>query len=142
MYIFILYIHSLCKAELRALMDASLPMFSPLVDDSTLKAVAAKKASNLPAFRYVGPSLHRGSSTVLIGDAVHTVKPYFGLGANSALEDVIKLSHSLDRHAGGEGAMADGVRGAGVGAAIEEYSQQRGPEARYYYVYCAYDVYG
>jgi 2-polyprenyl-6-methoxyphenol hydroxylase-like FAD-dependent oxidoreductase len=117
-------------AELRALMDTSLPMFSPLIDDATLRAVAAKKSSSLPAFRYVGPYLHRGTSTVLIGDAVHTVKPYFGLGANSALEDVIKLSQSLDRHVGGDGAKSEGVRGAGVAAAIEEYSKQRAPEAR------------
>ena len=30
--------------------------------------------------RYVGPALHQGGSTVLLGDAIHTVKPYFGLG--------------------------------------------------------------
>ena len=56
-----------------------------------MAAVAAKPPSNLPSFRYVGPRLHRGASTVLLGDAIHTVKPYFGLGANSALEDVIVL---------------------------------------------------
>jgi len=88
--------------------------------------VATKESSRLPAFRYVGPSLHRGSSTLFIGDAVHTVKPYFGLGANSALEDVIKLSKSIDAHT----TKGEGVRGAGVAAAIQEYSVQRGPEAR------------
>ena len=33
------------------------------------------------------------------GDAVHTVKPYFGLGANSALEDVVQFSACLDQQA-------------------------------------------
>ena len=42
--------------------------------------VAAKPPSNIPRFRYVGPALHQGGSTVLLGDAIHTVKPYFGLG--------------------------------------------------------------
>ena len=47
-------------------------------------------------FRYVGPVLHYGDSTVLLGDAIHTVKPYFGLGVNSAFEDVISLRAALD----------------------------------------------
>ena len=56
----------------------------------------AKEPSSLPVFRYVGPRLHRGGTTALIGDAVHTVKPYFGLGVNSAFEDVQVLSfHDL-----------------------------------------------
>ena len=63
-----------------------------------MKAVAAKPPSNIPRFRYVGPALHQGGSTVLLGDAIHTVKPYFGLGANSALEDVIALRTALDAH--------------------------------------------
>ena len=33
---------------------------------------------------------------MLLGDAIHTVKPYFGLGANSALEDVVALRTALD----------------------------------------------
>ena len=37
----------------------------------------------------------RGSSTVLLGDTIHTVKPYFGLGLNSALEDVRYLEEAL-----------------------------------------------
>ena len=45
--------------------------------------------------RYVGPALHQGGSTVLLGDAIHTVKPYFGLGVNSALEDVLALRAAL-----------------------------------------------
>jgi len=33
---------------------------------------------------------------VILGDAIHTVKPYFGLGANSALEDVQVLRKSIE----------------------------------------------
>jgi len=29
---------------------------------------------------------------MLIGDSCHTVKPYFGMGANSAFQDVRNLS--------------------------------------------------
>lgn len=31
------------------------------------------------------------------GDCIHTVKPYFGVGVNSALEDVIVLDSALER---------------------------------------------
>jgi kynurenine 3-monooxygenase len=37
----------------------------------------------------------------LSGDCIHTVKPYFGLGANSALEDVKILSDVIDSIPGG-----------------------------------------
>ena len=83
---------------LRALFNVQLPQFSHLVSDDTIKAVAAKSPSNIARFRYVGPELHKGSSTVLLGDSIHTVKPYFGLGVNSALEDVSALRTALDRH--------------------------------------------
>eukprot|EP00548_Thalassiothrix_antarctica_P012517 CAMPEP_0194159742 /NCGR_PEP_ID=MMETSP0152-20130528/78007_1 /TAXON_ID=1049557 /ORGANISM="Thalassiothrix antarctica, Strain L6-D1" /LENGTH=618 /DNA_ID=CAMNT_0038869357 /DNA_START=189 /DNA_END=2045 /DNA_ORIENTATION=+ len=83
---------------LRALVDETLPQFSPLISDETILSVAAKSPSNIPRFRYVGPALHKGSSTVLLGDAIHTVKPYFGLGVNSALEDVLALRAALDEH--------------------------------------------
>ena len=104
--------------ELRRVLDESLPQFSALIDDSTVAAVAAKPPSRLPSFRSVGPLLHRGRSTVLLGDAVHTVKPYFGLGANSALEDVIALQRCLD----------DSPCDA-PGPALGAFSAQRGPEA-------------
>ena len=85
-------------AGLRALLEDTLPQFSPLISDATVRAVAAKAPSNLPAFRFVGPVLHKGASTVLLGDAIHTVKPYFGLGVNSAFEDVVALRAALDAH--------------------------------------------
>jgi 2-polyprenyl-6-methoxyphenol hydroxylase-like FAD-dependent oxidoreductase len=83
-------------AELRALFDESLPQFSELLSNATMAAVAQKPVSYLPGFRYAGPRLHQGDSTVVLGDSAHTVKPYFGLGANSALEDVKVLAECLE----------------------------------------------
>ena len=84
---------------LRSLLDATVPQFSPWITDATITAVANKAPSNIPRFTYVDGSLHLGGSTVLLGDAIHTVKPYFGLGVNSALEDVIALRDALDQYA-------------------------------------------
>jgi kynurenine 3-monooxygenase len=74
--------------ELRAVFDDVLPQFSALLDDDVIEGVARKPPSFLPSFRYAAPRLNQGDRTVILGDAIHTVKPYFGLGANSALEDV------------------------------------------------------
>lgn len=81
--------------ELRAFFDKSLPQFGALIDEQQMEQIAIKPPSYLPSFRYVGPRLNQGDRTVIIGDCAHTVKPYFGLGANSALEDV-SVSHSLN----------------------------------------------
>ena len=55
--------------------DAEFPQFSKLLDDGVMADVATKGASALPSFRYAGPRLHEGGRTVILGDAVHTVKP-------------------------------------------------------------------
>lgn len=75
--------------KLRKLFVEDLPQFNDLVDDRTMEMIAKKPPSFLPCFRFVGPRLHQGDRTLLLGDCAHTVKPYFGLGANSALEDVM-----------------------------------------------------
>mmetsp|Transcript_35034 Transcript_35034/g.82601 ORF Transcript_35034/g.82601 Transcript_35034/m.82601 type:complete len:216 (+) Transcript_35034:1003-1650(+) len=82
--------------ELRALLDESLPAISALLSTDDVETVAKKAPSSLPAFRTVRPRLHHRECALLLGDAVHTVKPYFGLGANSAFEDVIVLGQALD----------------------------------------------
>jgi len=51
-----------------------------------------------------------------LGDCIHTVKPYFGLGANSALEDVSIFSDILDS----KSSIKDAVR---------EFSNNRAPES-------------
>ena len=104
--------------ELRHLFDTTMPQFSRLIDNTTLADVAKKPVSYLPTFRYVGPRLHEGSSTILLGDCAHTVKPYFGLGANSALEDVKLLSEYLTKY------------NTSVGQAIQEYSKFRTIESK------------
>jgi kynurenine 3-monooxygenase len=83
--------------ELREVLDTRLPVFSQLVDDDTVAAVAKKPPSTFPFFRYAGPRLHKGERTVILGDACHSVKPYNGLGVNSAFEDVRILSDILQQ---------------------------------------------
>lgn len=83
-------------ADVRALFERNFPAFLPALRESDLERFAAKPDSSLPTFSYAGPVLHRGSSTVLLGDAIHTVKPYFGQGVNSAFEDVAVLERALD----------------------------------------------
>ena len=104
-------------AKAREYFDELLPQFSPAISDATLSQVIAKPPSRLPVFRFVGPRLHRGASTVLLGDAIHTVKPYFGLGVNSAFEDVTALSRALDE-------------ARTPARALEAYSRKRAPEAK------------
>lgn len=82
--------------ELRGFLDKLLPQFSAFLDDDVLALVAKKPPSFLPSFRYVGPRLNQGDHTLILGDCAHTVKPYFGLGANSALEDVAIFSDCID----------------------------------------------
>lgn len=104
-------------AAARAYMDTQLPQFSPFIADDELQSVLDKQPSRLPVFRYAGPRLHRGASTVLLGDAVHSVKPYFGLGVNSAFEDVAVLAHELDKQ-------------PTLDKALRRFSARRAPEAR------------
>lgn len=82
--------------ELRSFFDEEFPQFSALISDDVMETVAKKPSSPLPAFRYAGPKLHIGDNTMILGDSAHTVKPYYGLGANSAMEDVVVLSDCLD----------------------------------------------
>jgi hypothetical protein len=104
--------------EFRQFLDAALPQFSVLLDDEAVARVAQKPVSYLPGFRYSGPRLHQDSCCVLLGDSAHTVKPYFGLGANSALEDVLVLSDVLD------------CLGADYGAVTREYSKRRAKDSK------------
>ena len=103
--------------DARSYFDELLPQFSPFIDDKALQAVLDKPPSRLPVFRYAGPRLYRGSSTVLLGDAIHSVKPYFGLGVNSAFEDVAVLLEELDQQ-------------EELSTALKKYSNRRSAEAR------------
>lgn len=74
--------------KFRDFLDEVVPGFNSMFEDETIIAVAKSASSPLPLFRYVTPRMHQGKRTVLLGDCAHTLKPYFGMGANSALEDV------------------------------------------------------
>mmetsp|Transcript_27485 Transcript_27485/g.40600 ORF Transcript_27485/g.40600 Transcript_27485/m.40600 type:complete len:604 (+) Transcript_27485:236-2047(+) len=113
---------SLAKAnsdpkQLRQVLEETLPYFSAIIDDDALRKVAAKPPSYLPAFRYIGPRLNEGNKTLILGDCAHTVKPYFGLGANSALEDVKILGDIIDQT-------------DSLGEAVESFSKKRAIEAK------------
>lgn len=154
------------KESLRRYFDEDFPMFAEYVSDDDLERMAARRLSTLPTFAYAGGGcLHRvaegapsgdasgdasaadaasaeGSEEVggacLLGDSIHTVKPYFGLGVNSALEDVTVLDDCLTRvgggrarKSGGEGAGEDeGRRGGGWTAALPEFSRRRAADAK------------
>merc|ERR1712087_562987 len=82
--------------KLRRYFDEEFPQFGALIDDDEMDRLAKKPATSLPSFRYAGPRLNYGQRTLILGDAAHTVKPYYGLGCNTALEDVEILSDILD----------------------------------------------
>jgi 2-polyprenyl-6-methoxyphenol hydroxylase-like FAD-dependent oxidoreductase len=60
---------------LRDFFNKEYPQFSPLLSDDVMADVAKKGSSALPGFRFAGPRLNEGDKTVLLGDAIHTVKP-------------------------------------------------------------------
>jgi len=102
---------------LRSFFDDNFPQFSVLISDEEIARTATKSSSSIPAFRHSGPKLHVGKRTLVLGDAAHTVKPYYGLGANCALQDVTVLSDVLDE-----------VNGD-VTAAVPLFTKRRGGES-------------
>jgi 2-polyprenyl-6-methoxyphenol hydroxylase-like FAD-dependent oxidoreductase len=84
--------------ESRAFLKEEFPAMYPIMPDSEIDSFHTRSPGKLPTFRYVGPDLHYRDSAVLLGDMIHTVKPYFGLGVNSALEDVRVLWEKLQEH--------------------------------------------
>ena len=119
--------------SLRAYFDEDFPMFSPYVSDEDLAAMAARPLAKLPTSAHAGGGdVHRvdtmGANTAgsadevggacLLGDSIHTVKPYFGLGVNSAFEDVTLLEECLDAAAGESWTTA-----------LAEFSERRAEDA-------------
>ena len=85
--------------EARTFLCESLPHVAPYVRDEELERFVARPISRLPSFMCVEGPIHHGlpqGGVLLLGDAIKAVKPYFGQGANSALEDVSVLRRCLD----------------------------------------------
>ena len=85
--------------EAKAFLSSALPPLAPYMRDDDLERFVKRPISKLPKFMLVEGAIHASlpkGGVVLLGDAIKAVKPYFGQGANSALEDVSVLGQCLD----------------------------------------------
>ena len=105
-------------ADAKRFFEIYFPMFAPFIEEKDYEIFAQKKNSKLPVFSYFGPQIHKGRTTCLIGDSIHTVKPYFGMGVNSAFEDVYYLDMALNK------------TNNDIPQAIKLYSKQRSHHAK------------
>ena len=103
--------------SLKAFFKEEFPMFNGFIKEKDIEAMANSKFFGLPNFGYVANGLNMGGMAALLGDTIHTVKPYFGLGVNSAWEDVRILIDALDD--------ADGD----TAVALPKYSKNRAKDA-------------
>jgi len=94
-------IESLSSAdEARTFFASALPPLLPYLEDADLAAFVERPTGRLPSFQLVEGPVHTSTAeggVVLLGDAIKAVKPYFGQGANSALEDVSILGRCLEQ---------------------------------------------
>ncbi|QDZ17659.1 aromatic-ring hydroxylase-like [Chloropicon primus] len=81
----------------KELFKTNFPQFYDVVPERSFTDFASQRDQKLPLFQYAKNALH-GPKTVCVGDSIHTVKPYFGLGVNSAFEDVGVLKACLEAH--------------------------------------------
>ena len=108
----------------------TLPQLYPCFEKDKIVDLAKKSPSALPKFRYVGPRLYHCERTVLVGDCIKTVKPYFGLGANSALEDVLVLSNCIENAMKVDGNGKTSHMTNYLTDAIIEYSDRRASDIK------------
>jgi len=138
----------------RAYFNTEFPMFAPYVTDTDLDAMTKRRLSTLPTFAHCGgKQIHRvdtGSVTsntnkrldsalpetepggaVVLGDSIHCVKPYFGLGVNSAFEDVAVLNTCFDDvgKSTGDGGVGDD-KNAEWQSALPLFSQRRAADSK------------
>ena len=106
------------KELLKQFFNEQFPMFGDWIRDADIATMADSKFFCLPSFGYVDKSLNMGGQAALLGDTIHTVKPYFGLGVNSAWEDVRVLIDTLDE--------ADGD----TSVALPNYTRKRKSDAK------------
>ena len=112
--------------------DETLPMFSEMIRPADFEKFATKNSSTFPTFSFVGPVIHHRSNIALVGDSIHTVKPYFGLGLNSAFEDVNALRKCLDVHTTEKKHTGSTITSLStdMASALTLYSQKRAKEAK------------
>lgn len=85
--------------DARQFFEDALPQLLPFLEDDELGRFAARNISRLPCFHLVEGDVHREldeGAVILLGDSIKAVKPYFGQGCNSALEDVDILARCLE----------------------------------------------
>ena len=98
----------------KRLLGDNFPQFVECIPERSFAGYAAQGDQRLPRFAVCKRSL-TGPRTALVGDAVHTVKPYFGMGVNSAFEDISALRDCL-----ADDALADA--GARLDPGLAAYS--------------------
>ncbi|KAI8919065.1 hypothetical protein DFJ77DRAFT_452922 [Powellomyces hirtus] len=73
---------------------------------------------------------HYQDKVIIIGDAAHAMVPFYGQGMNCGMEDCIVLDDMFTKHLGDLSSPASlGPSGPAVAAALEEYSENRNPDA-------------
>ncbi|CAK9043413.1 unnamed protein product [Durusdinium trenchii] len=106
-------------AEAKKVFEELFPEWpTPMITDEEWDNFAARKTRQLPRFAYAGPELNLGGKCCLLGDAIHSVKPFFGLGLNSGFEDISVLDQCL------------GECDAELSKALPLYTRRRAPEAK------------
>ncbi|CAE7536836.1 kmo [Symbiodinium natans] len=106
-------------AEAKAVFQELFPEWpTPLIPDEEWEAFAKRRTRELPQFAFAGPQLSLDGKCCLLGDAIHSVKPFFGLGLNSGFEDISVLDDCLEE------TSSDPSR------ALQLYSRRRASQAR------------
>jgi kynurenine 3-monooxygenase len=92
------YISNLTTIEdVKSLFQTHFPATVQGLSNEALTKFLTQKNNRFQRFQYVYPQVYYGTTTCLLGDAIHTVKPYFGLGVNAGLEDVGTLHELLGK---------------------------------------------
>ena len=99
----------------RQLIERNFPQFADVIPRRAYAQFVQQRDQRLPVFQYAKNALH-GPRTACLGDSIHTVKPYFGLGVNSAFEDVGVLRSCL------ESRDVKDPTGDGLGEALQAFT--------------------
>jgi 2-polyprenyl-6-methoxyphenol hydroxylase-like FAD-dependent oxidoreductase len=107
--------------KVKKMVESNFPQFKDVIPERAFAEFAKQRVQRLPIFQYAANSLV-GPKTALVGDSIHTVKPYFGLGVNSAFEDIGVLRDSLQ--------TLQTALGGSLDASLERYSESHKHNAR------------